>query len=184
MRLQASPEVLRLARIAAVDADIGVRLAWRRVVLPCIRVGVEYDLGRRRAFVGRPIRNIILEINIKTCVSLVMMRWEGQVDILRTGKERLAGLTHDGCETAELHDVAEYEQEGVEDFFLFGGVAASGEEEDEQGDYTEGGENQVEDVKGGFPELLGWVRWIEWRVGHSPCRMRETGPRPRQSLPC
>lgn len=104
---------------------------------------------------GPPIRNIIIvQINIQPGVPLTVMGRQREINRAWAGKERLARLTHDGCETAKLHHVAEDEEEGVEEFFFFGCGAASCEDDDEEGYDAEKGKEEVEDVERGFPELL------------------------------
>ncbi len=66
-------------------------------------------------------------------------------------------LPHDRSEAAELEEVTGDEEEGVEQLFLLGRVAAPGEEDEKERDDAECGQDQVHDVERGFPELL-WRR--------------------------
>lgn len=63
-------------------------------------------------------------------------------------------LPHDGRETAKLKHVSGDEEQCVEQLFLLARVAASREEDEENGDDAECGHDQVHDIPKGLPKLL------------------------------
>ena len=63
-------------------------------------------------------------------------------------------LSHNGCQSAELEDVARHQEQGVEDLFFLASTSACREGQDEKGEGTEHGKYEIHHIEGGFPELL------------------------------